>query len=180
MGWSNLTFDDPMIQNSFFRGLRYPYMTNSSPNKRHDGLKIAQGAYTVDSSILKTENTAKGNPSLSLPSLCRNNGIDSSGSHSALYDSLLVQKILTLIKKKQPETWDLFLRTSSRLDSETILKRDKIFTIQETNYGKYYKFLVSPLHPMACVHPIYKWGVTCDLKAPIEKLLDLSISDLKD
>ena len=179
MGWSNLTFDDPMIQNSFFRGLRYPYMTNSSPNKRHDGLKITQGAYTVDSSILKTENTAKGNPSLSLPSLCRNNGIDSSGSHSALYDSLLVQKILTLIKKKQPETWDLFLRTSSRLDSETILKRDKIFTIQETYYGKYYKFLVSPLHPKACVHPIYKWGVTCDLKVPIEKLLDLSISDLK-
>ena len=100
MGWSNTTFDDAMVQHSFFRGLRYPYQMNSSPNKRHDGLKIAQGAFSVDNSILKTENTEKGNPSLSLPSLCRNNGIDSSGAHSALYDSLLVQKMLTLIKKK--------------------------------------------------------------------------------
>ena len=88
MGWSNLTFDDPMIQNSFFRGLRYPYLTNSSPNKRHDGLKIAQGAYTVDRGIFKTENTKKGNPSLSLPSLCRNNGIESSGAGVEIIASL--------------------------------------------------------------------------------------------
>ena len=55
IGCSNTTFDDSMVQNSFFRGLRYPYQMTSSPNKKHDGLKIAQGAYTVDNSIYKTE-----------------------------------------------------------------------------------------------------------------------------
>ena len=178
IGWSNTTFDDSMIQNSFFRGLRYPYQMTSSPNKKHDGLKIAQGAYTVDNSIYKTENTEKGNVSLSLPSLCRNNGIDSTGAHNALYDSILVQKILKLTKEKQPETWDLFLRTSSKSQCETIIKKEKIFTLQETYYGKFYKFLVAPLHPNACID-IFRWGVACDLKVKVENLIDLSVDDLR-
>ena len=150
----------------------------SSPNKKHDGLKIAQGAYTVDNSIYKTENTEKGNVSLSLPSLCRNNGIDSSGAHNALYDSILVQKILKLTKEKQPETWDLFLRTSSKSQCETIIKKEKIFTLQETYYGKFYKFLVAPLHPNACID-VFRWGVACDLKVKVENLIDLSVDDLR-
>ena len=62
LGWSNIGFDDEMIRKEFFRGIRYPYLTNSSPNKRHDGLNIARGAYAIDSSILKTEITAKKTP----------------------------------------------------------------------------------------------------------------------
>ena len=94
-----------------------------SPNKKHDGLKIAQGL--IQSILIyKTENTQK-EMFLSLPSLCRNNGIDSSGAHSALYDSILVQQILKLTKQKQPETWDLFLRTSSKSQWKQLLKKRK-------------------------------------------------------
>ena len=180
LGWGNTEFDDSMIQNSFFRNLRYPYITNSSPNKRHDGLQIARGAYSVDSNILKTENTAKGNVSLSLPSVAKNNGIDFSGSHSAQFDSLMVCKVLSLIKKKQPDTWDSFLKTSSRADAETIIKRDKILTLKEVSYGKFYSYLVAPLHPNACIHPVYRYGAVIDLKFDIEPLLDLSASELRN
>ena len=41
LGWSNVNFDCEMIRKSFFRNLRFPYITNASPNKRHDGLNIA-------------------------------------------------------------------------------------------------------------------------------------------
>ena len=179
LGWSNIGFDDEMIRKEFFRGIRYPYLTNSSPNKRHDGLNIARGAYAVDSSILKTEINKKGNAVMKLESLARNNGFESSGAHSAIFDAELTTKILGLIKKKQPQTWDAFLKTGNRDDTETIIKKKNIITLNEYFYGKSRLYLCAPLHPNACIHPIYKWGQAVDLRVDVKPLLNLSISDLK-
>ena len=44
-----------MIRKEFFKGIRYPYITNASPSKRHDGINIARAAYAVDPSVLETE-----------------------------------------------------------------------------------------------------------------------------
>ena len=59
MGWSNIGFDDEMIRNEFFRGIRYPYITNATPNKRHDGLNIARGAHAVDENVVKQKEMQK-------------------------------------------------------------------------------------------------------------------------
>ena len=179
LGWSNIGFDDEMIRKEFFRGIRYPYITNSSPNKRHDGLNIARGAYAIDSSILKTEINKKGNAVMKLESLARNNGFESSGAHSAIFDAELTTKILGLIKKKQPQTWDAFLKTGNRDDTEIIIKKENIITLNEYFYGKSRLYLCAPLHPNACIHPIYKWGQAVDLRVDVKPLLNLSISDLK-
>ena len=179
LGWSNIGFDDEMIRKEFFRGIRYPYLTNTSPNKRHDGLNIARGAYAIDSSVLKTEINKKGNAVMKLESLARNNGFEVSGAHSAIFDAELTAKILGLIKKKHPQTWDVFLRTSNRDDTETIIKKENIITLNEYFYGKSRLYLCAPLHPKACIHPIYKWGQAVDLRVDVKPLLKLSISDLK-
>ena len=179
LGWSNIGFDDEMIRKEFFRGIRYPYLTNASPNKRHDGLNIARGAYAIDSSVLKTEINEKGNAVMKLESLARNNGFEVSGAHSAIFDAELTAKILGLIKKKHPQTWDVFLRTSNRDDTETIIKKENIITLNEYFYGKSRLYLCAPLHPKACIHPIYKWGQAVDLRVDVKPLLKLSISDLK-
>ena len=179
LGWSNIGFDDEMIRKEFFRGIRYPYITNSSPNKRHDGLNIARGAYAIDSSVLKTEINKKGNAVMKLESLARNNGFESSGVHSAIFDAELTTKILGLIKKKQPQTWDAFLKTGNRNDTEIIIKKENIITLNEYFYGKSRLYLCAPLHPNACIHPIYKWGQAVDLRVDVKLLLNLSISDLK-
>ena len=179
LGWSNIGFDDEMIRKEFFRGIRYPYLTNTSPNKRHDGLNIARGAYAIDSSVLKTEINKKGNAVMKLESLARNNGFEVSGAHSAIFDAELTAKVLGLIKKKQPQTWEVFLRTSNRDDTETIIKKENIITLNEYFYGKGRLYLCAPLHPKACIHPIYKWGQAVDLRVDVKPLLKLSISDLK-
>jgi exodeoxyribonuclease-1 len=179
MGWSNIGFDDEMIRNEFFRGIRYPYITNATPNKRHDGLNIARGAHAVDESVVKTEINAKGNAVMKLESLARMNGFESSGAHSALFDAELTVKVLHLIKKNQPQTWDTFLRTANKNDTETIFKTEKMFTLAEYHFGKNYRFVVAPLHPKYCVHPIYQWGQAFDLKIDPIPLLDMSISELK-
>jgi exodeoxyribonuclease I len=179
LGWSNIGFDDEMIRNEFFRGIRYPYITNSTPNKRHDGLNIARGAHTVDESVLKTEVNAKGNVVMKLESLARMNGFESSGAHSALFDAELTVKVLGLIKKNQPQTWHTFLRTANKTDTETIIKKEKIFTLAEYHFGKNYRYVVAPLHPKYCIHPIYQWGQAIDLKVDPVPLLNMSVSELK-
>ena len=178
MGWSNIGFDDEMIRNEFFRGIRYPYITNATPNKRHDGLNIARGAHAVDESVVKTEINAKGNAVMKLESLARMNGFESSGAHSALFDAELTVKVLGLIKKNQPQTWDTFLRTSNRSDTEIIVKKEKIFTLAEYHFGKNYKYVVAPLHPKHCIDN-YNWGRAVDLKVDPTPLLNMSISELK-
>ncbi|MDC1224360.1 exonuclease domain-containing protein [Pelagibacteraceae bacterium] len=179
MGWSNIGFDDEMIRNEFFRGIRYPYITNATPNKRHDGLNIARGAHAVDESVVKTEINAKGNAVMKLESLARMNGFESSGAHSALFDAELTVKVLGLIKKNQPQTWDIFLRTANKSDTETIFKTEKMFTLAEYHFGKNYRFVVAPLHQKHCIHPIYQWGQAFDLKIDPIPLLDMSVSELK-
>ena len=51
------------------------------------------------------------------------NGFDSSDAHSALIDSQLTCKVLNLIKKRQPKTWDNFLKTANKSDTETLFKK---------------------------------------------------------
>ncbi len=179
LGWSNIGFDDEMIRKEFFKGIRYPYITNSAPNKRHDGLNIARGAFAVDKSIFKTEINEKGNAVMKLESLARMNGFESSGAHSALFDAELTMKILGLVKKRQPYTWESFFKTSNKLDTETIFKKEKIITLNEYFYGKSRLYLCAPLHPKHCIHPVYQWGQAIDLRVDVEALLNLSINELK-
>ena len=179
LGWSNIGFDDEMIRKEFFKGIRYPYITNASPNKRHDGINIARAAYAVDQNVLETEINEKNNPVFKLASLSKMNGFDSAGAHSALFDASLTVKVLGLIKRKQPDTWNEFLRTSNKIETETIIKKENIITLNEYFYGKSRLYLVSPLHPKHCIHPIYQWGQAVDLRVDVEPLLKMSVNELK-
>ena len=179
LGWSNIGFDDEMIRKEFFKGIRYPYITNASPNKRTDGLNIARAAYAVDPTVLETETNEKGNAVMKLESLARMNGFESGGAHSALFDAELTVKVLGLIKSKQQDTWNSFLKTSSRVDAETVFKKEKIITLNEYFYGKSRLYLCAPLHPKYCVHPVYQWGQAVDLRVNVESLLNLSVNEIK-
>ena len=107
------------------------------------------------------------------------NGLEVSGAHSALFDAELTLKILNLIKNKQPQTWNEFFKTSSRADTEAIIKKENIITLNEYFYGKSRLYLCAPLHPKYCIHPIYQWGQAVDLRVDVEPLLNMSINDLK-
>ena len=179
LGWSNIGFDDEMLRKEFFKGIRYPYITNASPNKRHDGINIARAAYAVDSNVLKTEINEKNNPVFKLESLSRMNGFDSSEAHSAIFDAKLTMNILALIKKKQPNTWGTFLKTANRSDTETIFKKENMITLNEYFYGKSRLYLCAPLHPKHCIHPIYQWGQAVDLRVDVDPLIKMSINELK-
>ena len=128
---------------------------------------------------METEINEKNNPVFKLESLARMQGLDSSGAHSALTDATLTAKVLGIIKKKQPSTWDMFLRTANKSDTETIFKKEKIFTLNEYFYGKSRLYLCAPLNPKYCIHPVYQWGQAVDLRVDVEPLLKMTINELK-
>ena len=180
LGWSSLNFDEEMIRKEFFKNIRYPYITNAAPNKRHDGINIARAAYAVDPTILETEINEKNNPVFKLASLAQMQGIDASDAHSALADAELTAKILKIVKNKQEHTWESFLRTANKSDTETIMKKGEVVTLNEYYYGKSRLHLVVPLHPKHCMHPIYQgWYYSIDLKTEMQPLINKSINELK-
>ncbi len=180
LGWSSLNFDEEMIRKEFFKSIRYPYLTNSAPNTRHDGINIARAAYAVDPTVLETEINEKNNPVFKLASLAQMQGIDASDAHSALADAELTAKVLKIVKKKQEHTWESFLSTANKSNTETIIKKGEIITLNEYYYGKSRLHLVVPLHAKHCMHPIYQgWYYTIDLRTEIQPLINKSINELK-
>ncbi|MBD1164141.1 exodeoxyribonuclease I, partial [Pelagibacterales bacterium SAG-MED11] len=179
LGYSSINFDDEVIRKEFFKSLRKPYLTNTEGNVRHDALNIVRAAFAIDDDVLKTELNPKGNKSMKLESLARLNGFESAGAHSALFDTELTVKVLDLIKKKQPTLWQEYFKTSSKVIVENMVKQEKIFTLNEYFYGTSRLYLCAPLHPNACMHPVYKWGQAVDLRVDIEAIQKLNYEDLK-
>ena len=179
MGFSSSGFDDEILRREFFKSLRKPYLINTEGNSRHDALNMIKAAFAIDENILKTELNSKGNKSMKLESLARLNGFDSKDAHSALFDTELTVKVLGLLKDKQPDLWHEYLKTKSKVVVENLIKQEKMFTINENFFGKNYLFLVAPLHPNSCMHPVYKWGQVVNLSANIEELQKLNYQDLK-
>ena len=90
----------------------------------------------------------------------------------------LTLKVLGLIKRNN-RYLERFFKTSNKLDTETIIKKEKIITLNEYFYGKSRLYLCAPLHPKFCTHPIYQWGQAVDLRVDVEPLLKMTINDLK-
>ena len=40
-------------------------------------------------------------------------------------------------------------------------------------------YLIAPLHPSNCIHPVYKWGQGVDIRIDVEPLFKLSYQELK-
>ena len=180
LGWNSINFDEELIRKEFFKGLRYPYLTNSAPNFRHDGINIARAAFAIDQNVLQTEINEKNNPVFKLESLARMQGIDASDAHSALVDAEMTAKILSIVKNKQEHTWDSFLQTSNKSNTETIMKKGQIITLNEYYYGRSRLHLVVPLHSKHCMHPMYQgWYYSIDLRSEIQPLINKSINELK-
>ena len=179
LGYSSINFDDEVIRKEFFKSLRKPYLTNTEGNVRHDALNIVRAAFAIDDDVLKTELNPKGNKSMKLESLARLNGFESAGAHSALFDTELTVKVLDLIKQKQPTLWQEYFKTSSKVIVENMVKQEKIFTLNEYFYGTSRLYLCAPLHPNACMHPVYKWGQAVDLRIDVEAVQKLNYEDLK-
>ena len=179
IAYSGINFDSEVIRKEFFKSLKDPYIENTNGNQRHDALNVVRAAFALDEKILNSELNEKGNISMKLESLARLNGFDAKDSHSALVDTENTCNVLGLIKQKQPNLWNHYLKTASKQTVESIMKSENLFTVTEYFYGRSRLFLTAPLHPKNFNHPVYKWAQVVDLRFDCEKLFALSYSELK-
>ena len=180
LAYSGVNFDSEAIRKEFFKSLKKPYIENTGGNTRHDALNIVRAAFAIDDKIIKSELNPKGNISMKLESLARLNGFDTSNVHDAMTDTELTVKILDQIKKKQPELWPDYFRTSSKQVTEDIIRKEKIITLNEYFYGRSRLYCCAPLHPNSFVHPIYRYAQVVDLRIDPEPLFKLSYQELKE
>ena len=179
IAYSGINFDSEVIRKEFFKSLKDPYIEITNGNQRHDALNVVRAAFALDEKILNSELNEKGNISMKLESLARLNGFDAKDSHSALVDTENTCNVLGLIKQKQPNLWNHYLKTASKQTVESIMKSENLFTVTEYFYGRSRLFLTAPLHPKNFNHPVYKWAQVVDLRFDCEKLFALSYSELK-
>ncbi len=180
LAYSGINFDSEVIRKEFFKSLKKPYIENTGGNLRSDALNIVRAAFAVDEKVLKSELNMKGNISMKLESLAKMNGFDSSNSHSAMTDTENTVKVLDLIKDKQPRLWLDYFKTSSKQQTENIIRKEKIITVVEYFYGKSRLYLCAPLHVNSFIHPVYMWSQVIDLRVDPEPLFKLSYQELKD
>ena len=180
LAYSGINFDSEAIRKEFFKSLKKPYIENTEGNTRHDALNIVRAAFAIDDKIIKSELNPKGNISMKLESLARLNGFDTSNTHNAMIDTELTVLILDQIKKKQPELWLDYFRTSSKQVTEDIIRKEKIITLNEYFYGRSRLYCCAPLHPNSFVHPIYRYAQVVDLRIDPEPLFKLSYQELKE
>jgi exodeoxyribonuclease-1 len=117
---------------------------------------------------------------MKLESLARLNGFDTSNAHDAMTDTELTVLILDQIKKKQPELWLDYFRTSSKQVTEDIIRKEKIITLNEHFYGRSRLYCCAPLHPNSFIHPIFRYAQVVDLRIDPEPLFKLSYQELKE
>ncbi len=179
LAYSGINFDSEVIRKEFFKSLKKPYIENTEGNTRHDALNIVRAAFAIDNKVIKSELNSKGNISMKLASLASINGFDASDAHSAMTDTELTVKLLSLIKNKQPELWQEYFKTSSKQVTENIIRKEKIITINEYFYGRSRLYLCAPLHANSFIHPVYFWSHAVDLRVDPEPLFKLSYQELK-
>ncbi len=179
LAYSGINFDSEVLRKEFFKSLKKPYLENTDGNSRHDALNIVRAVFAIDEKIIKSELNSKGNISMKLESLSRLNGFDTTGAHDAMIDTDLTVKLLNLIKSKQPELWEEYLRTSKKQVAEDIIRREKIITIPEYFYGRSRMYCCAPLHQNSFIHPVYMWSQVFDLRVDPEPLFKLTYQELK-
>ena len=72
---------------------------------------------------------------MKLESLARLNGFDAKDSHSALVDTENTCNVLGLIKQKQPNLWNHYLKTASKQTVESIMKSENQQCINSVYFG---------------------------------------------
>ena len=176
IGYNSLSFDEEFLRKTFFKSLTDVYLTNTNGNKRGDILGLVRSAHLYYPECLKTPISEKGNAVFKLDQIASMNGISHDNAHDAMGDVLATMGMAKIIADKAPSVWKASLMTMSKQDVGNIVKKEKLFCVNEYFYGKARPFVVSYI----CNHPIYNWPQCFDLKNDPEDYFNMDPSVLKE
>ena len=154
--YGGVNFDYEFLRKTWFKALKEPYLTNTNGSKQGDVLHVIRAAKLVKDDIIKTTISPKGNPVFKLALLMKH-----SDAHGAEADTIQTKNLAELIAKKANPVWQSSLMTTSRADTEELIKKEKSFCSLEYFYGKLRIFYT---YYFGIQHPVYKWFLAWDMQ----------------
>ena len=115
--YNGVSFDDPLIQHTFYRHLHDPYLMLKGGNCRVDLLKLVQLAHALGQGDLVVPTTDSGKVTFKLDRIAPLNGFEEPGAHSAVVDARAVHHLARLIATRAPVLWERALGLWSRKDA---------------------------------------------------------------
>ena len=100
-----------------------------------------------------------------------------SDAHGAEADTIQTKKLAELIAKKANPVWKSSLMTTSRIDTEELIKKEKKFCSMEYFYGKLRIFYT---YYFGIQHPVYKWFLAWDMQWDPASYIKMSKNSLKE
>ena len=164
------------MRKSLFKTLNEPYLTQYNGNKRGDILGLIRTAHLYYPNCIKTPISDKGNAVFKLSELTEMNGIVHDNAHSAVSDVMATIEIAKIIKDKAPSVWKASLMTTSKMEVNSIVEKEKIFCVNEYFYGKARPFVVT----FICFHPKYNWPQCFNLINDPSLYLKMPYAQLKE
>lgn len=109
VGYNNITFDDEITRNIFYRNFLDPYEWSwKNNNSRWDLLNIMRVCYLLRPNGIKWPKNNLGLPVFKLSDLTQENNIFHYNAHDATADVYATIELAKLVKTQQPKLFDFF------------------------------------------------------------------------
>ncbi|MCL6683454.1 exonuclease domain-containing protein [Sphingomonas alba] len=134
VGWNTIGYDEPLLQQAFYRCLHPPYLTNTNGNQRADILKLAQCVEAFASDVLTLPRDEKGKPVYGLAQLAPANGFPHLNAHDAMADVEATIFICRKIKEKAPAAWEQLLHCASKSRALAVIHDNPVYVARSYSY----------------------------------------------
>ncbi|AHG59849.1 Sbcb [Buchnera aphidicola str. G002 (Myzus persicae)] len=173
VGYNNISFDDEITRNIFYRNFFDPYEWSwKNGNSRWDLLNLIRACYALRPNGIRWPKNELGLTSFKLSDLTSANNLRHLNAHDAMSDVYATIEIAKLIKKTQPKLFDFFLKNR---------KKNQLYKLIDVNTFKSIIYVSgcfgSIRKNMSCILPI-TWHknnrnilIALDLFKDIEKLI---------
>ena len=169
-GWNNVLYDSELLRSAFYQNLLPVYIEQLNGSMRHDLLSTTRATSIFDPGKIKYPLNEKGLPFFKLENICKANNINPEGGfHSAEVDVKSTIAVGKLIAQKCPLVWEGALENLTKDQISQAVKKDGMFSIFESFYGRIHPKLVTWL----CTHKEYKYELAWDLAQDPKIVIDL-------
>ena len=131
IGHNSINFDETVLEYNLFSNLFYPYPTRA---KRGDTLNLVRGLYASNPTAVKTDLTARGNPSFKLEKLAELNGLPIEFAHDAFSDVKTSIALAKYVKDSDSKLWDSLVLTMDKRQVAEYINNNSGITYL-TNFG---------------------------------------------
>ena len=172
IGHNSLNFDESVLEYNLFNNLFYPYITRK---KRGDTLNLVRAGYALNPSKIKTNLTAKGNPSFRLEDLANLNNLPIEFAHDAFSDVKTSIALARFVKDMDPNNWSQYEAMMNKELAIKYINNNKGFSYMTSFLGKIKLEALSAV----CESTYSGWYIAFNLAHDPEPLLNANQEEFK-